>query len=444
MSTLKAPSVSITFAAAATSAVQRSTKGTVALIIRDAALADKTYSLSSSKQIPTALGAANQAAVARAFLGYENPPMKVLLYVMGAADVLAADSAALTWLATQSFDYLAGPAALTEAEAAILEAWIIDQRTNNHAIYKAVLPNTAADSEAIINFAADGIVVGDDTFDAAAYCGRIAGLLAGTPMTISATYAPLTEAEDVTRLTSSARDTAVGAGKLILMWDGEKVKTVRAVNSLQTVASPKTDNWKYIKIVELIDMVTHDKIDELRSDYLSASEEYRTGNEQDRMEAGAKMDSIKSQAEALASSAQDTNTKLDVWDQSAQDTATGVASIVTVLDAWRDTWDLNQTQSKGRSAYTNNSGFNDTGLGDWSVSASSHAYGLSYVPYDNFPVLLHQGEQVKTAVEARSSTNSGRPIVISGNNITVRQGSDISAVAMALADELERRDRIAG
>ena len=45
---------------------------------------------------------------------------------------------------------------------------------------------------------------------------------------------------------------------LILMWDGEKVKLVRAVNSLQTVTSPKTDDWKYIKIMELIDMVTHD------------------------------------------------------------------------------------------------------------------------------------------------------------------------------------------
>ena len=44
-----------------------------------------------------------------------------------------------------------------------------------------------------------------------------------------------------------------------------------------------------------------------------------------------------SQAEALASSSQDANTKLDVWDQSALDTASGVASIVTVLEAWRDT-----------------------------------------------------------------------------------------------------------
>lgn len=197
---------------------------------------------------------------------------------------------------------------------------------------------------------------------------------------------------------------------------------------------------------EVTDQKTLDKIDELRSDYLSASEEYRTGDEQDRMEAGAKMDSIKSQAEALASSAQDTNTKLDVWDQSAQDTATGVASIVTVLDAWRDTWDLNQSQSKGRSAYTNNSGFNDTGLGDWSVSASSHAYGLSYVPYDNFPVLLHQGERVLTASDARASDNSSKNgvIVTITGPVTVRSDSDIPAVAMALADELERRAQKAG
>ena len=258
MSTLKAPSVSITFAAAAASAVQRSTKGTVALILRDAALAGQTYTLASNKQIPAELGTANQAAVARAFLGYVNPPKKVLLYIMGTADVIAADCAALTWLATQTFDYLAGPADLTAEEATVIKTWTLAQRTNNHAIYRAVLPNTAGDNEAIINVTSAGSVVGDDTFDAAAYCGRIAGLLAGTPMTISATYAPLSEVEDVTRLTSDERDTAVGAGQFIWYWDGEKVKADRAVNSLQTVASPKTDEWKYIKIVELIDMVTHD------------------------------------------------------------------------------------------------------------------------------------------------------------------------------------------
>jgi len=192
---------------------------------------------------------------------------------------------------------------------------------------------------------------------------------------------------------------------------------------------------------EVSDKETLDKISELRNDYLQASEEYRTGGDQQRMEAGAKMDSIMNQAQALASSAQDTNSKLDVWDQSALDTAGGVASIVTVLQAWRDTWNLDQTKSRGRDAYSTQDTSN---LGDWSVPATGHAAGLNYVPYDNFPALLHQGERVQTAAEARADKGSGRQIQISGNNITVRRDSDISAIAEALADELERRERIAG
>lgn len=43
-------------------------------------------------------------------------------------------------------------------------------------------------------------------------------------MTISATYAPLKDFDDVERLDPEARNTAVGAGKLLGFWDGEKVK----------------------------------------------------------------------------------------------------------------------------------------------------------------------------------------------------------------------------
>jgi len=66
MSTLTMPSINIAFQQAASTALARSQKGTVALILRDAALADKTYTLTAPSQLPTALGAANQAAVRRA------------------------------------------------------------------------------------------------------------------------------------------------------------------------------------------------------------------------------------------------------------------------------------------------------------------------------------------------------------------------------------------
>ncbi|MDU6304733.1 MAG: tape measure protein [Serratia marcescens] len=68
-------------------------------------------------------------------------------------------------------------------------------------------------------------------------------------------------------------------------------------------------------------------------------------------------------------------------------------------------------------------------------STLGYAYGLNYVPYDNFPALLHQGEKVVTASEARS--NSGSPsVTVTGNNFTIREEADINKVASAIVSQL--------
>ena len=68
------------------------------------------------------------------------------------------------------------------------------------------------------------------------------------------------------------------------------------------------------------------------------------------------------------------------------------------------------------------------------------AVGIDYVPYDNFPALLHQGERVQTAEAARSDRGN-RPIVISGNSFTVREEADIDRVASALLEKIELAER---
>ena len=78
-------------------------------------------------------------------------------------------------------------------------------RDNNEHKILAILPNCDADHEGIINFTTNGIVSGDKTYTAAKYCSRIAGILAGTPLTISATYAPLNELDDCERKTKTPR-----------------------------------------------------------------------------------------------------------------------------------------------------------------------------------------------------------------------------------------------
>ena len=48
----------------------------------------------------------------------------------------------------------------------MLQEWIIQKREDDHVIFKAILPHTAAGSEGVVNFTASGIQVGGDVFDA--------------------------------------------------------------------------------------------------------------------------------------------------------------------------------------------------------------------------------------------------------------------------------------
>lgn len=49
------------------------------------------------------------------------------------------------------------------------------------------------------------------------------------------------------------------------------------------------------------------------------------------------------------------------------------------------------------------------------AAAKSYAYGIDRVPYDNFPSLLHEGERVLTAREARAQDKQAPNINIAVN-----------------------------
>lgn len=282
-----APSMDIQFIERAITAITRGERGIVLLWVKDAlpAAAVNPATVILESDIPSGLSDATVEQIKLAMIGYTNAPKKVLVYGMGIAEdaeteaVEAGYKKAMEASETVKFDYLAIPTVETDGKAQDIATWVKSMRDTKRKKIKAVLPNTEADHEGVINFTTDKNVktetvteqdgtktTVDIVYTAEQYCARIAGLIAGTPLTIACTYAPLTELSDCTRLTDI--DTPVDNGEFIVFYDGEKVKVVRGVNSFVTTVDGKGESFKKIKIVEAMDMINDDIIKTAQDSYL--------------------------------------------------------------------------------------------------------------------------------------------------------------------------------
>ena len=282
-----APSMDIQFIERAITAVKRGERGIVLLWVKDSlpAAAVNPATIILNSDIPSGLSDATVEQIKLAMIGYTNAPKKVLVYSMGIsedAETAAVDAGykkAMEASETVKFDYLAIPTVETDGKTQEVASWVKSMRDNKRKKIKAVLPKIKADHEGIINFTTDRNVktetvtekngtktAVDIVYTAEQYCARIAGLIAGTPLTFACTYAPLTELSDCTRLTDI--DTPVDNGEFIVFYDGEKVKVVRGVNSFVTTVDGKADSFKKIKIVEAMDMINDDIIKTAQDSYL--------------------------------------------------------------------------------------------------------------------------------------------------------------------------------
>ncbi|MBQ9607646.1 MAG: phage tail sheath subtilisin-like domain-containing protein [Lachnospiraceae bacterium] len=270
------PSINIKFTELAASAVQRGERGVIAMILKEASVpATNPVVCASLSDIPSTLTADNKKQLELALTGYVNTPKKVIAYIIPATVDNEDDDPvnntdytdALNYLKTVQWNYLVIPTVATDQQTATVANYIKTEREGNKLV-KAVLPDTLADNEGIINYTTAGVEIDSVTYTAEQFCARIAGIIAGTPLKMSATYAPIPEASDCTRLTKAEMDAAVNAGKFIVWWDGEKVKTARAIDSLTTLTSEKNAQFQKIKIVEAMDMITDDIRKTCEDDYI--------------------------------------------------------------------------------------------------------------------------------------------------------------------------------
>ena len=273
MAKLGMPSVVVKFVEAGIEAIQRSQRGIVGLILEDTKVAitkvgQKTdqhealknpFAVYTVDDIPSELSEKNKDYILKALKGYNKPPLKIVVYMMETVQGGGADKFQdpLKVMLTERFDYLAIPTIET-AQLEYLGTWVKTARENKFKKIKVVLPNHPGDYEGVVNFANTKVVTADREYKPAEYTARIAGLIAGTNMTQSATYAPLNEVIDCDRYTQDEMNQMVNEGKFFIWFDGEKFKMSRAVNSLVTTSQGKMEGFQTMKIVDIMDMMYDD------------------------------------------------------------------------------------------------------------------------------------------------------------------------------------------
>ena len=243
------PIIDISFKQLAKTAVIRSQRGIVALILKDTTKASLT--VFDEGDIPSNLSEANQGLIKDVLKGSPN---KIELFVLGTGTNI---SEALTYFEGVEFNLMCMPSAETSDVTAI-KSFI--KKMNDVVKYKcdAILVNEKADSEAIINYTAKNIVVGGESITTAKHTARIAGLVEGTPLHQSITFATLSDVDAIENLTKEQADTRIDNGELILVREMGKVRVARGVNSLTTLTDIKGNAFQKIKLRKILNLIHND------------------------------------------------------------------------------------------------------------------------------------------------------------------------------------------
>lgn len=273
------PQVLIDFKTKGITAIKRSARGVVVLILKcESTDTSNKYKISDVSEIPE--GVFDEASTDLIKKCLDGTPLRILVYTLPKASVQAPKNTQATLLKQLKhirYNYIAAPTG-TVQDQQDLASYIKAERNNSRKTVKAVVGGVAADFDGVINFCTEEIKVATGkntagkttykTYTPIEYTARIAGILAGLALDRSATYFKLTEVESV-KVYEDLND-RIDHGELHLFdeEDGEGVKIARACNSLQTFTTDKGEEFRKIKIVEGVDMVTDDIRDTFKKYYV--------------------------------------------------------------------------------------------------------------------------------------------------------------------------------
>lgn len=266
--TIALPTIDITFKQLASSFVERSERGNVLLILKDdtdKGFDTKDYSLVTEVTADaTKYTATNLQYIKDAMVGLPNKVTVIRIDSTEAiADALAIASGYSTgWI---------GIAEGTQTEQGDLATWIKQQRALKKTIKGVVYkPTTPPDSEGIVNLGIDKITFSDSRGEQTGdkFVASLLGFLAGCNVEKGSTYLEITNLTKVTAMLDADVNTALAAGKFMLINDEGKVRIGAGINSLTTLGTDKTEDFKFIEVIETQDLILDDIRKTFRNDFI--------------------------------------------------------------------------------------------------------------------------------------------------------------------------------
>lgn len=297
-------------------------------------------------------------------------------------------------------------------------------------VYQALANSTGADKSSIAGMVTDGKISGEDA--AEAILTYINDTYGGLSEKLATTYDAMV---DNLADFQADMDAAMGEGynegrkagiQAQKDWmSGESGEAVAEANRAIGAWKAELENQKDQYVMDAMDA-------------MMASDEYQTAKAEGD---AAEMGKLIMQAKVQGMNEYNASEGAQLALESEKALVASIRSD-TVLNQnyWDAGYEKGQEFSKGMAAARRDnywSGYGSTTGPNPQRNPYRYAVGIDYVPYDNFPALLHQGERVQTAVEARSDRPGMSGIQISMYGTTIREDADIDRVAEALLRKVE-------
>lgn len=254
MGKLGMPRIDIAFKQLSASIIERSGKGRLALILADETADKPKWQLFKelSEVVSGDFSEDNARFIKEAFIAGANEVLAVRI-----KKTETVQEHAVPILKGQIFDWVALAVETKALQDEVANFVIAFNKNTNRKIKGLVYNATDPDNMHVVNFVTSKFYT-DDFVENPGWklIPRIAGLLAGVPFNMAATYwkvpgvVAVEEPQDL--------DAAVNGGKLFLFNDIDVIRVARGVNSLVTIDANHTDDMKSIAVVETMDLIMRD------------------------------------------------------------------------------------------------------------------------------------------------------------------------------------------